>query len=288
MVTKKDSQTISAIEDPEGVNRAVQRALADANPVPDPVPPPATMVELPGGLLHAGNLICTAEVRELTGEHEEALARAAQGKPGNLLYFMNTLLECGVVRFGTEDPNDTRKLLKDTLVGDRDALIIGIRRATYGNDLEMEQWQCPECEQLSDLMLPLDELPVKKLDDPVQQHFTVPLRFGRSAEVRLATGADQLAVFDNSSLNAAERDTILLGKCLVALSGADGVRNVVTGLSNAVSRQLGVKDRHDILRELRERQPGPEFKMTMTHDACGKETEVSIGLGDLFRDFWLL
>lgn len=287
MVTKKDTTTVNAIEDPEGVNRAVQKALAEASPAPELPLPPDTLVTLPGGLLHPGGLITTAEVRELTGEHEEALARAAQAKPGNLLHFMNTLLECGTVRFGIEDPNETRRLLKDTLVGDRDALVIGIRKATYGNDLDIEQWQCPECDQLSDLTVPIDELPIKKLDNPAEQSFTVSLRNKRTAEVRLATGADQLAVYDNQSLSGAERDTILLGRCLVSIT-TDGQRNVVTGLSNMVSRQLGIKDRHDILRELRDRQPGPEFKVTITHDACAKEVEVPIGLGDLFRDLWLL
>src|ERR1700691_74906 len=191
------TKTLNALEDPEGTNRVIQKALAEANPMPEADPPSPTLVSLPGGLLAKdGEIISTAEVRELTGEDEEDLARAAQAKPGNIFHYMNTLLECGVKRFGTEDPRRTKTLLKNALVGDRDALIMGIRRATYGEDVDIEQWTCPSCGQKSDLTIPLEDVPVKEITREQLAPFTVDLRNGRSAEVRLATGADQLSIFE--------------------------------------------------------------------------------------------
>ena len=109
----------------------LRQALDSASPEPDPEIPPNDLVDLPGGIIRA-DVIRTAVVRELTGKDEEALARASQSL--NPFHFVNTLLECGVVRFGQEDESETRQLLKEALIGDRDALILGIRRATYGDN----------------------------------------------------------------------------------------------------------------------------------------------------------
>lgn len=282
-----DSGFISATEDPEGVARAVQKALQENNPLPDPVPPPDTHVNLPGGIRRGDEVITTAEVRELTGEHEEVLARAAQAKPGNLFHFMNVLLECGTVRFGTEDPGQTRKLLKNALVGDRDAIILGIRRATYGDQIEVERWQCPECGEHSDLVIPLDEIPVHELEGDTDM-LEVPLRRGRTAQVRLASGADQLAVFENTKLLTAERDTILLSRCLVSITDPNGTKHTTAGFASSYARGLSAMDRHTILRELREKAPGPRFnEMKIEHVTCGKEAELPLGMADLFPDIIL-
>src|SRR5580698_8724844 len=130
-------QDLDVLADPEGTTRAINQALSETVAAPEAEMPPDTLVHLPGGLVRGAQVIRAAEVRELTGEHEEALARAARAQPGSVVHFLNTLLECGVVRFGSEDPSQTQAFLRDTLVGDRDQLLIGIRRATYGDDIEL-------------------------------------------------------------------------------------------------------------------------------------------------------
>lgn len=276
---------VNPAEDPSVLGKA---AAAMAATVKDPVatPPPDTLVELPGGLVRGASVIRTAEVRELTGEHEEALARASKAQPGSVVHFLNTLLECGTVRFGGEDPSQTAALLRDTLVGDRDALLIGIRRATYGDDIELEEWKCPECKNTTDLSIPLADIPVHKLEHPDKDiTFDVPLRKGRVAEVRLANGADQTAVFVTGEQTVAERDSILLARTLLAIRDKDGTRHTTTGDAGTLARKLSLPDRHAVLRELTERQPGPKFaELKFTHADCGKEVGLAIGLPDLFRD----
>jgi len=277
---------VSPLEDPEAVTKALSAAIND---MPAPVPPPDTLVHLPGGLLLGSETLSTAEVRELTGEHEEILARAAQAVPGNVFHFMNALLECGTVRIGTEEPGSTRKLLKNLLVGDRDALIIGIRKATYGDDIEIEKWVCPNCGESSDLVVPLADIPVRELGSIREnQVFTLPLRKGRTAEVRLATGADQLAVFEERKLSIAERDTLLLSRCLLSITDPDDTKHTTAGFALTYARGLSVPDRHAILRELNDRQPGPRISdMTIKHDTCGEEVDLMLGIVDLFRDISL-
>jgi hypothetical protein len=276
---------VSPAENP-AVLGEITKALTDTVKQPEPEMPPDTVVILPGGLARGTSVIRQVEVRELTGEHEEALARASRAQPNSVVHFINTLLECGTVRFGTEDPAKTSDYLRDTLVGDRDAIIMGIRRATYGEDVELEGWQCPECGNSSDLTILLADIPVQGLEHPDKDTvFDVPLRRGRTAEARLANGADQNAVFAAADISGAERDTILLSHCLIAIRDKDGTRHITSGHAGALARNLSLPDRHAVLRQLTKRQPGPKFPdLKFTHQDCGKEVELVLGLADLFRD----
>jgi hypothetical protein len=280
--TVADEGFVSPLEDPAATSKAIAAALAStADPVLEP--PPDTVVTLPGGLAIGSTVIRTAEVRELTGEHEEIIAKATQSRNGNIFHFMNVLLECGTMRIGTEDPADTKKLLKNMLVGDRDALILGIRRATYGDSIELERWTCPGCGEASDLTVPLDDIPVQELEG--SGTFTVELRKGRSAELRLTTGADQLTIFEDAKLSDAERNTLWLSRCIVSLTDADETKHTTAGFALGYARSLSIPDRHTILRELTDRQPGPRMSdMRITHEICGKEVDLLLGIADLFRD----
>jgi hypothetical protein len=186
------------LANPAGTNEAVAALLEEADKVPQPVIPlpPSDMIELPGGLVHHGEVYKSVRVQELKGIHEEALARAFQPAAGsvevNWAGFLTTLLECGVVQFGELEEKYTRELLKDVLLGDRDALILGIRAATYGDEIDLKGWQCPECRGISDLTLSLSkDIEVVQMRDPREDSvFSVSLRRGRSALVRLSTGRD--------------------------------------------------------------------------------------------------
>jgi hypothetical protein len=284
-IHKVNEGFVNPAEDPSVLGK-ITEALTESVKQPDAEMPPDTMVQLPGGLSHGTQIIRQVEVRELTGEHEESLARAARAQPNSVVHFINTLLECGTVRFGTEDPAKTSGYLKDALVGDRDAIVLGIRRATYGDEIEIEGWRCPECDNASDLTIPLSDIPVRDLAHPGKSAvFDVALRRGRTAEARLANGADQAAVFTPKDLSGAERDTILLSRCLIAVRDKDGTRHVMGGQAGGLARRLSLPDRHAVLRQLTERQPGPKFgELRFTHQDCGKEVELVLGLADLFRD----
>jgi hypothetical protein len=279
-----DNEDFKPITDP-GVAEAVNAALSSTD-LPEPTPPVDNIVTLPGGLKTKDGSINEVEVRELTGEHEEILARAALAKPNNLAHFVNTMLECGVVRFGFSDPKETKKHLKNTLVGDRDAILIGIRKATYGDIVKLERWICPSCGDPSDLTVPLEDIPVTKLEGDEQ--FDVPLVKGGHATVRLANGGDQIAVYNDNSLTPAERDTILLSRCLLSITDKDGNVHQTVGMAGTYARSLNMADRHEILREINKRQPGPKLgELKITHNTCSNEVELLLSIADLFRDIVL-
>lgn len=236
-------------------------------------PPGENEVRLPGGLvLPDGTVRKDARVRELNGEDEEALAKAS----GNLLRFTRTLLGA-VEEVGGETA--TKEIIRDLLVGDREALVLGIRRATFGNDVTFEQFRCPGCGDSLDITVDLATLDTKELEDPSKREFEVALRSG-VAIVRLATGADQEAVMDMGNATGAEENTLLLSRCVISIDGkkVNNAREPV--------KQLGLADRKTLLTFLSETQPGPRYdEVKSTHEECETTFPIYLAVDDLFRGF---
>ena len=97
------TNTINAAANPALANQLLTKALDEA-PVemtPEIVIPSDTVVDLPGGFITAaGEIVRTAEVRELNGRDEEAISKAT-----NLGRALMTILQRGTVKIGTEGAN---------------------------------------------------------------------------------------------------------------------------------------------------------------------------------------
>ena len=265
---------------------AVAAAMAAGEDrLPDPPEFPCDLIPLPGGLildegLDNERVVSTVRVRELNGEDEEALARAlASGEP---YHFLTTLLERGTVQVGDEPEASTRALLGRLLIGDRDAVLIGIRVATYGNSIKVFNFRCPECGNISDIEFELDDdIEVRKLDNPHDNVFEVTLRNGSVAKVRLPDGNTQVALNEGKPTQA-RRNTIIIQKCVESITTPDGrERRMIVSPRMALS--LGMADRRTILSEITDRQPGPKYTdIKITDMDCGKEVSLAVDLGDLF------
>lgn len=266
------------------INTAIDDVKTDMPEVPYP---PDDFVELNGSKI-GDQFVNTAVVQELTGEHEEALARAIQ--TNNMFHFMDVLLQCGVKQLGDLGPAETKRTLKELLVGDRDELVLAIRRVTYGEDLEILEWICPQCGRQADITLHLDEADqVKrvKLDRPQDTAFEVDLLKGGSAHVHFNTGADQAAIFDDASLTDAERNTVLLSRIVETITDEHGRLHVIAAEPSYV-RRMRLRDRHEILKKLSELRPGPRYnEIEFEHEECGNEVTLALGVRDLFRDLLL-
>ena len=54
----------------------------------------------------------------------------------------------------------------------------------------------------------------------------------------------------------------------------------------SVTLNLSIPDRRAIIKALADKQPGPRLnEVKFTHQACGNEVTLLIGIGDLFLDF---
>lgn len=261
-----------AADNPAGAEGAIRAAFGPGHE-PMLEPPADVCVKLPFGLLRDGEALRDAEVRELTGADEEALARVA----GNPLRYLDTLLLRGTVQIGGGGVD--QKALRELTMADRDTLLVAIRRATYGTTLTFSALTCPHCGQSSDVTVHLDELDDPQPFDPLTRTFDVRLRRG-TAVVRQPTGEDQHAL-DGSERNLAEKNTLLIARCVVSADLGDGE---VRG-SEAFAKGLGVLDRRAILRAIDEHAYGPKFAdVSFVHEACGREVPLPLTAGDLFRD----
>lgn len=267
---------IDPTENPEQANAQIAAILNDSAPQesePKPMmePPADGQCKLPG-------LGYTVEVRELTGEDEEALAKVKS----SYARWMSTLLERAVVSINGDPANGDA--VERLLVGDRDYLLLEIRRVTWGPEIELPAVFCPLCEEEFEAIVHVDDIPIKRLDSPDDATFTVDLREGRRAQVRLPNGTDQAALLDNEKWTPAERNTRLLQRCVIRLIDASGNDLPVAGFPSMV-RQMSVPDRSKVLREMDNRAPGAKYaEVTVKHDECGETTAVPIGTAALFPD----
>lgn len=272
-----EAKTVQASE---GSNADVAALLTSPSSARPEIAPPSadTYVRLPGGLVLGGEVIDSAEVQELTGEHEEALAKAR----GNASRFIRTLLNCGVVSIG--DEKASASVLKDLSIGDRETLILGIRRATFGNEVELIGYMCRSCEAVIDINVPLADIPIKRLDEPARDVYEVPLRKGGKAFVRIPNGHDQEFVLESEALTESEQNTLLLSRAVLRIQDSEGHATEVLKRPSKV-KGLGIADRRTLLKWCSEIQPGPQYDdVKFVHEECGKEGSVSLSVADLFRD----
>src|SRR6185437_765470 len=118
------------LDNPVESNKEIDSLLkSTVSDYPTPGLPPDDLVVLPGGLVDSGMVVRNVVVRELTGEDEEALARAVRG--GNFFHYIDTLLERGTVAIGNHrEQADVRKQLKSLLVGE-EALARAVRGGNF-------------------------------------------------------------------------------------------------------------------------------------------------------------
>jgi len=163
------------------------------------------------------------------------------------------------------------------LAGDRDAILLGIRRVTFGDDMEVG-FRCRTCgeEQRAVLFLTKD-VPVVSLEDRVQEGtFEIETKKG-TAVVALPNGITQRKLMENIDKTTAEINTLLLSGCIVSLNGSPS-----SGASTALS--LGMADRTKIVDEIIKRNPGPRLgEVKKACQACGEDVLLPLSLLDLFR-----
>lgn len=268
------NQSINAADNPALASSKIAEALAPQQTTVEPAEitsPSDNLVNLPGGyVLPTGEVIRTAEVRELTGKDEEAISRTE-----GLGRIFSTIISRGVAKIGTLPATDT--LLDELLSGDLDALTLGIYRATFGNTAVIKSY-CDGCRDYKDVSVDIDEdIKHKVLVDPANDRkFTVKTP-KHEYSVILPNGAVQRELTLNLDKSNSEMRTILLQGTVMSIDG----RPVVS--KNQVL-EMSVTDRKAVANEIINRAPGPKFEdVTITCPDCGGKVAVPINLGTLFQ-----
>ena len=266
------TKTISAANNPALANKMIKDALDKPEQVEIRITSPSeNIVTLPGGYINsAGEVITEAEVRELNGRDEEEIAKASSiGKA------LLAILKRGTVSVGDEPI--TEDLLDRMLSGDRDMLLLGIFKATFGNIAHLGTY-CTTCSEVKDVDVEIDnDIKIKVLADPINDRvFTVK---GKSQEytVQLPTGVTQKELMLNADKTVAELNSLLLEKTVIKIGESPVI-------SKTQVQNLGMVDRRKIVDEINQRLCGPQFEpLTLACPDCEGEVQVPISLGALFR-----
>jgi len=278
MTDQPFTQTVVAADNPELANQIVNEMLSSGAPAPEAAPAVATrsdimprdnVVQLPGGYVNEkGELITEVTVVELTGFAEEDLARPmGEGKR------FNTILEHSVDKVGSMDPN--KEILDRMLIGDRNAVLLGVRHVTYG-PVELENFVCPHCMEKVAISIDLTkDVPVKQIRDQSDRFFTVSTSKG-DAEVTLPTGKVQTEILNAGDKSGAEITTMILAGTVNSIGG-------IPTMGADSARRLSARDRRTLIKALEERDFGPDLdEVAKPCPSCGEEISLPLSIGSLF------
>jgi hypothetical protein len=178
---------------------------------------------------------------------------------------------------------------EDLLIGDRNAILIGIRVTGYGSDYGVKI-KCPECEEEFDNSFSLSGLQIKPLTaTPVQPNmnlfsFKLPLS-GQEVQFKLLTGKDEvemdLMAERKKKLGSQVENSITsrLFQSIVSISGETD-RNKI---SNAVNN-LRAADARALRTYMKDIMPDVDMKQEVKCTKCPAVSEVDVPIGPTF--FW--
>jgi hypothetical protein len=238
---------------------------------------PDLLVRLPRGLYVNNTWEGEAEVRELTGNDEEALARFKEAPE-----IFNAVVVYGTSRIGSTDLlgksyAERDALLGKLLLGEREQLFLNVARVTYGDTREFEE-KCPQCETDLDTTLIISEdIKIREMETPFQVQRSYTTTKGRKVTYRLVTGNDQKLLLSRRGATAAEHNTILLSECIMQVDGQPVVD------PEAFAKGLSMGDRRDLLTEMVEEQPSPTLSIEIPCPSCGFVLTLGLGWEHFFR-----
>lgn len=261
---------MTQITDAATINKLAEELTAGPQAVIATEAPADTRVYLPGGIIRKdGSLAKYAEVKELNGLDEEAIA-----KSGSTAKALITVLQRGLVSIG--ESAVTQGDYDEMLSGDRDAILLAIRKVTFGVDAEFMVY-CNTCEKQQDFTVDLSkDVPVKELQNPMaDRRWDVKIKAG-IATVALPNGITQRKVMENSDKTVAELNTMILSGCVLSLNGSPTNPSTVL--------ELGILDRETLIKEIIDRNPGPRLgEVSKACEVCGTDVDLPLSLAALFR-----
>jgi hypothetical protein len=232
-------------------------------------------MKLPGGLvLDDRHRLESVELRPLTGRDEEWLA--AHPTAPSAIAVTRVLTSC-LVRVGDAKP--TEKLVRRLLVGDRDFLILQLRRMTLGDEFRVV-FPCSACGNKMDVLFGADAVPVTARPQ-TSAEYSIQLGLssdsGPAVRFRLPCGADQEAVVRLEPEQAAD---MLLDRCVLGSGG----------------KSFSSADREAIADAMEELAPQVDLELDLTCPDCGSQflapfdttafffNEMRISSGQLLRE----
>jgi len=220
-------------------------------------------VQIPGGLWRDGVCVHDVWLRSLSGEDEAFLLEGGEALSGPAR--TTALLSRCVLRIGS-DANITRDKIRALTVGDREALLLHLRRVTYGDRLPC-LLNCANrtCGERLDLELKAGDLLVAA-DGSSGEWSEFSVRSGATTyrvRMRVPNGLDQELLAEGVWPEAASAEDFLLRRCVESVVAEDGAtvtaERWLAELAEEVSRRMNALD------------PQAEILLSLQCPACGLE-----------------
>jgi hypothetical protein len=192
---------------------------------------------IPGGYCANGGHWREVHLRPLTGEDYLFLTEECEGLlPAH--WVTEALMRC-ITRLGPHEPV-TREAIRSLTVGDREALLLHLRRLTSGNRLRcVLTCPAPECQEKLEVDMDVSDLLLPPYGETTQEH-ELTVRQGDDvstvARFRLPTGADQEAAAMVARTDVAAAADLILRQCVRSATSSDG--HPVDKLPDALVEQL--------------------------------------------------
>lgn len=243
---------------------------------------PSELLPLPsGGKVYPVNSSLhgktTLEVRPMTAREEDILTSRALLKKGTVI----TELIKSCLTDKSINP-------VDLLVGDRNALMVGIRVTGYGAEYEAEV-ECNECQTRATQQFNLTSLPIKPLEleplAPGMNLFRFDLQKSRAVvHFRFLTGRDEEEI-----LATQDRQKKLLGSSIESTVTTNLLYNIVSvnGVEDRAKiasfvRMLPALDSLALREHIKKHEPGIVMKQETVCPSCGHTDEVNMPMGVKF------
>lgn len=228
---------------------------------------------LPGG--EAGG--AEADVGPLTGADEAYLLETAAD--ADLPSWSTAVLSRAVERIGDRDSVD-ESVVRSLTVGDRQALLLHLRRLTFGDAMDAVL-DCGGCGEPMDLELAVRDLLVES--GPARERGPHETTFSDNGaeyrvEFRLPTGADLERAAREPGLAVEEASDVLLRRCVQA------VFPVGEGDVEALSpEEWPASTAEAVGAAVEERDPQGELRLDVACPACGERFTSLLDAADYLR-----
>jgi hypothetical protein len=230
----------------------------------------AIEIRLPAGIPSRQGWRRDAALRPLSGRDEMFLAEEGASLPP--AERASALLARCLDRLGPCTPV-TLDAVRALTVGDRDALLLHLRRLTFGDRMSLElTCPYPSCSERMDLDLRISELLVPPYAQPVETH---EAKFGPPEAVyrvrfRLPTAADQEVAARFAADDAVAGMTILR-RCVLAVSEAE---------TDAATGELPANLAAELSARMAALDPQAELILNLTCPDCGGNFRSELDIAD--------
>jgi len=240
-----------------------------------------TILTLPCGYVRDGALYKEVEIIPMTGLTRKALAR--EDTRNNAAKVSDIIISHCLKRIGPFT-SITSKVLADLVIGDRDFLILEIRRISMGDTITTNI-VCGACKAKIDALFKISDLKVIRVyegdEKPIIEEGNIIFRLNTKkfkAKCRFPKGSDQALIMPDATKNPVAASYGLYTACLLEWNDKKGPFET----SLFESFPLDIIDEFE--EEFMAIQPGPVMSQDASCPSCGASVDFTFRGSDfLFR-----